>query len=337
MKRLFYLLIPLMVLTIFISGCDVLDKSGITPLGELDGFDNLVKSSGSLVFYDNVSALGDWGTGNFADVWDLTRCDLTLSYTIDMSKIATSGWSVVEVGIREVGAPNLDPNEKGGFLFSRYASSAIGTPFNNNDFHMLFFHGWAYDTYNRKGDFPGEEITPIAYHALPNYAIWFDRDGASVTEDGVTYNTGGIYEVVIHYHALTDTTGAMYATINGAEQKYDLPGDGLTKVGNTFTGDMTQMQVFYARGGGGGVVDLYNISVDGCFRTIVVEGCDTSVADILYEGQLISEHIQEIYAETKNHGQFVRGVALFTNELMKAGIISGEEKGRIQSCAAQAK
>ena len=67
----------------------------------------------------------------------------------------------------------------------------------------------------------------------------------------------------------------------------------------------------------------------------MINGCDTGVADSLFEGKRISEHIEEIYFEAKNHGQFVRGVALLTNKLMKEGIITGEEKGKIQSCAAQ--
>jgi hypothetical protein len=69
--------------------------------------------------------------------------------------------------------------------------------------------------------------------------------------------------------------------------------------------------------------------------TIVINGCDTGVADILYNDKLISVRIEEIYYAAKNHGQFVRGVALLTNDLMKAGIITGKEKGKIQSCAAK--
>ena len=71
-------------------------------------------------------------------------------------------------------------------------------------------------------------------------------------------------------------------------------------------------------------------------ETIVINGCDTGVADTLVDGKRISEYIEEIYIGAKNHGQFVRGVALLTNDLMKDGFITGEEKGKIQSCAAQA-
>ncbi len=69
---------------------------------------------------------------------------------------------------------------------------------------------------------------------------------------------------------------------------------------------------------------------------IVINGCHTGVADTWFEGELISVQIQALYDSAKNHGQFVRDVANFTNELMKDGIITGEEKGKIQSCAAQA-
>lgn len=77
--------------------------------------------------------------------------------------------------------------------------------------------------------------------------------------------------------------------------------------------------------------------------TIVINGCDTGVDDVWYgdgdgDGdKLISVQIQELYDSAKNHGEFVRGVAMLTNDLMKDGIITGKEKGKIQSCAAKLK
>ena len=68
--------------------------------------------------------------------------------------------------------------------------------------------------------------------------------------------------------------------------------------------------------------------------TIVIGEYDTGVVDRLYEGKSISEWIGECAADTTNHGQFVSCVAHLTNELKKAGIISGKEKGAIQSCGA---
>ncbi len=72
-------------------------------------------------------------------------------------------------------------------------------------------------------------------------------------------------------------------------------------------------------------------------RRIVIGECDTGVVGRRYEGKFISELIDECADGAKNHGQFVRCVADLTNDLKKAGIISGKEKGAIQRCAAQAK
>jgi hypothetical protein len=69
---------------------------------------------------------------------------------------------------------------------------------------------------------------------------------------------------------------------------------------------------------------------------IFIGECDTGVVDRSYEGKLISEWIRGCADGVKNHGQFVRCVAGLTNDLKKAGIISGKEKDRIQSTAAQA-
>ncbi|MFC2023048.1 hypothetical protein ACFLTL_02735, partial [Chloroflexota bacterium] len=41
-------------------------------------------------------SLSDWQTGNFAEIFDLTKGDLTLSYTIDMSGLASAGWVLTE-------------------------------------------------------------------------------------------------------------------------------------------------------------------------------------------------------------------------------------------------
>ena len=70
--------------------------------------------------------------------------------------------------------------------------------------------------------------------------------------------------------------------------------------------------------------------------SIIIDGCNTGVGDGEYNDKLVSEWITECGENAKNHGKFVSCVAGLTNELKKAGVITGEEKGAIQSCAAQA-
>jgi len=63
----------------------------------------------------------------------------------------------------------------------------------------------------------------------------------------------------------------------------------------------------------------------------VIGDCDSGVQDT---GGL-SAMIAACSGTARNHGQFVRCVSKNTNQLKKAGEISGKEKRRIQNCAAQ--
>jgi hypothetical protein len=69
----------------------------------------------------------------------------------------------------------------------------------------------------------------------------------------------------------------------------------------------------------------------------VINGCDSGVDNLLAEdGCTITDQIEACADRSKNHGHFVRCVSRLTNTLIRAGEITGEEKGAIQSCAAQA-
>jgi hypothetical protein len=67
-----------------------------------------------------------------------------------------------------------------------------------------------------------------------------------------------------------------------------------------------------------------------------IDGCDTTIPNIEVEpGVMFSDVVDACAAGAKNHGKFVSCVSKAANGLKKAGIISGSEKGRITSCAAQ--
>jgi hypothetical protein len=70
----------------------------------------------------------------------------------------------------------------------------------------------------------------------------------------------------------------------------------------------------------------------------VIGGENTGVTNMLFStGCTTSDLIAQIQAGAKNHGQFVSGVAHLTNDLAGAGLITGAQKGAIQSAAAHAK
>ena len=87
-----------------------------------------------------------------------------------------------------------------------------------------------------------------------------------------------------------------------------------------------------ASNGGGDVEPIELLSA-----TVVIDGCGSGVANhLLDSGHTISDCIEDCASDANNHGNFVSCVAKLSNDLKKAGIITGEEKGAIQSCAAQA-
>jgi hypothetical protein len=72
-------------------------------------------------------------------------------------------------------------------------------------------------------------------------------------------------------------------------------------------------------------------------ETVVIDGCDSGVENVLLEdGCTISDLILECADDADNHGEFVSAVFHSTKYLKKNGIISGNEKGKIQKCAAKA-
>ena len=90
-----------------------------------------------------------------------------------------------------------------------------------------------------------------------------------------------------------------------------------------------------------GIEDTLDTVAFGCptpaAATVIIDGCDSGVTNaFLADHTTISENIGDCAATAGNHGQFVSCVSHLLNGLKKDGVISGSDKGAIQSCAAQA-
>jgi len=82
--------------------------------------------------------------------------------------------------------------------------------------------------------------------------------------------------------------------------------------------------------------DQDNCPLSDLEATIIIDGCNSGVANTLFDdGCTMSDLIAECAEGVKNHGQFVSCVAHLTNGWKKDKLISGKEKGAIQSCAAR--
>jgi hypothetical protein len=86
----------------------------------------------------------------------------------------------------------------------------------------------------------------------------------------------------------------------------------------------------------GDACDAFPDSI-GVGGNVVIDGCDSGVPNIVFpDGATLSDLIHEIAAGAKNHGQFVKGVAALLNDLKKAGLITGAQRGAIARCVSKA-
>lgn len=70
--------------------------------------------------------------------------------------------------------------------------------------------------------------------------------------------------------------------------------------------------------------------------TVIIDGYDTGVENRLNDGTPISDHLAICEENAKNHGQYVRCVALMTRKMHKAGFLNDAERGSIMKAAAHA-
>ena len=88
---------------------------------------------------------------------------------------------------------------------------------------------------------------------------------------------------------------------------------------------------------GDGVNDDVDLCPDSDLRdTVWIGDCDSGVSNSLdADGCSLADIISQVNPEGQNHGAYVSSMARLLNSLKKAGIITGKEKGALQSCAAQ--
>jgi len=234
------------------------------------------------VNYGDVTLSGGFQTGHFPEWWDLTADDLVLSFTYNATGLVDDSgahaWG--ELGVRSPCYGDFNPTwmaeGAGVWLATDYEWSVntfdpdpVGYPSLDLDDKLIL----------QKGGGQGEGAynlpsTPPA--PGNNHRVWFDRDGVDqwqalspLAVNGGTYNTQGRYQVVITLHAINDTEGTAYMTINGLNQGFETDGNWntmeLSPAGMTFTGDMKHLQVFYGMYG-------YGATHTVVFEDIAVEG-----------------------------------------------------------------
>jgi hypothetical protein len=170
---------------------------------------------------------------------------------------------------------------------------------------------------------PSVNGVPDPFTVLGSFSLTHDNDPLTVSYESVALN-------------LTLQPGTYFALFapHNADQGFLLESAnvpfnyqaGLITMGvlNPFTGNSSASQQF-------GAVRILGET------SLLIDGCDTEVSDILLPGAAtISDLVRDCAESATNHGQFVNCISHLTNDLKRSGFITVQEKSGIQKCAAQA-
>jgi hypothetical protein len=218
--------------------------------------------------YGDLILKGSTWLDENGQAWDLTRCDLSLSYTLDMSRYypewKKTEWSMVGIG-----------SGAWAWMTSGAPAAAITYPDRNDIDDKLHLGSIPnkLDETNYDVLFPHRVVNSPIGDPWSNYGIWFDRDGVAKgqselwgLESGATYNTGGIYEVALKFHAIDSSLGTVFSTVNGVQSGfYDDWENAMPDyfpVGMSFSGDLSHVRIFASLWGDH--VELADIQASGC-------------------------------------------------------------------------
>lgn len=163
-------------------------------------------------------------------------------------------------------------------------------------------------------------------------------DGSSVTlyRDGV--------ELALQTSAVTDTSWRINSIGKGKRSGGQSQGADLDEVwvfdealSAEQVAALMEFNVIDIDSDGDGIFDSEDTCPDSYLSdTVVIDGCDSDVENVLFDdGCTISDIVMACADGARNHGQFIRQASKVTNGMRRYGVISGRDKGEIQSCAAQ--
>ena len=214
------------------------------------------------------------------DHFDLTACDVTIDFAVDLTGLRqdrAGATPLIEVGLREPGAPLPSPGGRGGWIAVRLGDLATdpGTLDIDDKFVLQAQVGADERDYDVLAG--GTAGTPFGTYV--NYGIWFDRDGVDPWQadhwgavDGGNYDTAGVYEVRLIYRSVDARRSTLFATVNGVAQGFyagawrDAEPD-YHPAGLAFDADLSQLDFFIAYQGAvdvGGEVRFSSVTVSGC-------------------------------------------------------------------------
>jgi hypothetical protein len=159
--------------------------------------------------------------------------------------------------------------------------------------------------------FLGNPASPVRVEARDALGVLVDS--TLVSSDGtVQLQTGGDPIAALHLGVFSTSTRAAFAVDNLRLGPLDIDGDGVVDTDDKCPNSIVS-------------------------PTIVLDGCDSGVPNPVFpSGCTIADLIAACAEGARNHGPFMRCVTSLAKDLKQVRIITGQQQGAIQSCAARA-
>ena len=206
------------------------------------------------------------------------------------------------------------------------------------------FHGSAtgYDQYWSNGGFSVDAVTDSGLASGPSlggYTRFYDsKEDAKVYSDGTDYSFQRSGSSIENYEIGGGGTFLRGVIVSGNDRAL---GDGVPYVvPNPWDPSRKEFSsiVIYEYNDETAVYLYGTFTIDSFTlvpTNIIIGGIDTGIVDFQYQGKLVSKDLAEFAAAAKNHGDYVSRVTKLTNALMKAGLLTGKQKGIIMDAAAK--
>jgi hypothetical protein len=189
-------------------------------------------------------------------------------------------------------------------------------------------------------------LDPVIAPWSPNTGQWYH---VAVTRNGSTYTLyidGVQVATNIDTHTIPDANVPL--SIGQSEHQYFF--NGLIDEVEIYRRALTasEIQAIFNAGSAGKCKEPDNDGdgvpndEDACPKsdrstTVVIDGCDSEVTNTVFpSGCTLADLLDDCADKARKHHKFVHCVARLTSTMKRIGIITGQQKDTIQSCAAQA-
>jgi len=180
----------------------------------------------------------------------------------------------------------------------------------------------------------------LAFDATTPTSLDFGEVTVETTESATLtiHNPNPSYTMTVTLSVVNGEYGECGFSVEPAQLTLEPNGSGDATVWYAPTAEgycEADISVYYGRGNPI-LVQAKGTGLPAAPSTVIIDGQDTGVENVFYNDKAMSVWLDDCAGAARNHGEYVRCVALLTRNMKKAKLLNGEQRGAIIKAAAHA-